>query len=133
VEDAFGEVDENPVGLELQKEFPEMLCCSCSSGDREKTRTSSKYAKQKSRSSRMSSMNRWNVWAAFRKPNAMNGNSNRPKGCGDGSFIDVCRVDGNLVVGPHQVDLRKCGTPRKMVGVVVDVPDRVSGLERSER
>jgi hypothetical protein len=28
----------------------------------------------------MSSMNRWNVWAAFLKPNAMKGNSNRPKG-----------------------------------------------------
>jgi hypothetical protein len=29
------------------------------------------------------------------------------------------------VVGLLQVDLRKCGTSRKIVGVVVDVPDGV--------
>jgi hypothetical protein len=28
----------------------------------------------------MSSIKRWNVWAAFRKPNDVYGNSNRPKG-----------------------------------------------------
>jgi hypothetical protein len=35
-------------------------------------------------------------------------------------------MDGYLVVGSHQVDFREDGTTEKLVGVVMDMPDRVA-------
>ena len=47
--------------------------------DDDATSTSSKYGKTKSRPLTVSSMNRWNVCAAFRNPNTIYLNSNKPK------------------------------------------------------
>jgi hypothetical protein len=38
-------------------------------------------------------------------------------------------MDGNLVVGSHQVDLGEDGTPEKLVGVIVDMTDGVAGWD----
>jgi hypothetical protein len=41
--------------------------------------------------------------------------------CGDGCFMNVVRVDGNLVVSLYQVDFVKGGAAGTAVRVVVDV------------
>ena len=43
--------------------------------------------------------------------------------CGDCCFLDVFRVDRDLMVSSYQVDLRKGGAAGKSVGVVLDVWD----------
>jgi hypothetical protein len=53
----------------------------------------------------------------------MKRNSNRPKGGGNGSFLYVVGMHGNLVVCPHQIDLGVEGTTREVMGVIVDVTD----------
>jgi hypothetical protein len=45
---------------------------------------------------------------------------------GDCGLLYVVGMDGNLVVGSHQVDFGKDGTGEKLVGVVVDVTDGVA-------
>ena len=54
-------------------------CWSCSWGEWLKTRMSSIYAKQKSKSLRISSMKLWKLWAALREPTEIKGNSKRTK------------------------------------------------------
>jgi hypothetical protein len=39
--------------------------------------------------------------------------------------LDVLGIDRNLVVGPHQVDLGEDTTTRDLMGIVMDMPDRV--------
>ena len=53
-------------------------CWSCSWGERLKTRMLSIHVKQNSKSLRISSMKYWKVWAAFRRPKDIKGNSKRP-------------------------------------------------------
>lgn len=55
-------------------------CSLCFFSDADALKMSSIYAKQESKPRRTSSMNRWNVWAAFRNPNVIKGNSNNPNG-----------------------------------------------------
>jgi hypothetical protein len=38
-------------------------------------------------------------------------------------------MDGNLIVRSHQVDLGEDGTTEKLVGVVMDMTDRVAKLK----
>jgi hypothetical protein len=64
-------------------------------------------------------MKRWKVWAAFRRPKDIKGNSKRPKGCGNCCFLDVVRVDRDLVVSPNEVDFGKDGAAGKAVVVVL--------------
>jgi hypothetical protein len=35
-------------------------------------------------------------------------------------------MDGNLVIGSHQVNFRENGTTKKLVGVIVDMADGVA-------
>jgi hypothetical protein len=44
---------------------------------------------------------------------------------GDGGLVYIIRMEGDLVVHCHQVDLGEDGTPEKLVGVIVDMTDRV--------
>jgi hypothetical protein len=52
----------------------------------------------------------------------MKGNSNRPNG-GNGRLLYIVGMDGNLVVGLHQVDFGENGTTEKLVDVIVDMAD----------
>lgn len=55
-------------------------CCKCWRSLFEKMNMSSRYANKKSKPLSTSWIKRWNVWAAFRRPNVMYLNSNRPNG-----------------------------------------------------
>ena len=48
------------------------------------------------------------------------------KWSGDGGLLYVFRVDRNLIVGSNQINFGKDGTAEKLVGVVVDMADRVT-------
>jgi hypothetical protein len=45
---------------------------------------------------------------------------------GNGRLLYIIRMDRDLVVHSHQVDLGEDGTPEKLVGVIVDMTDRVA-------
>jgi len=65
------------------------------------------------------------VWAAFRRPKDIQGNSKRPKGAVMAVFWMSLGLDRNLVVRPCKVNFGKCGAPRKAVGVFLHVWDCV--------
>jgi hypothetical protein len=43
--------------------------------------------------------------------------------------MDIAGMYGNLVVSPHQVDLREETTTGELVGIVMNMTDGVSGRE----
>jgi hypothetical protein len=45
---------------------------------------------------------------------------------GDGGLLYNVRMDGDLVICSHQVDLGENGTAEKLVGVIVDMTDGVA-------
>jgi hypothetical protein len=45
---------------------------------------------------------------------------------GNGCFLYIIRMDGDLIVRSHQVDLGEDGTPEKLVGVIVDMTDGIA-------
>jgi hypothetical protein len=45
---------------------------------------------------------------------------------GDGSFLYIVRMNGNLIVRTHQVDLGEDGTTEKLVRVVMDMTDGIA-------
>jgi hypothetical protein len=54
------------------------------------------------------------------------GELEKPKWNGNDRLLYINRMDGNLVVRSHQVDLGEDGTPERLVGVIVDMMDGVS-------
>jgi hypothetical protein len=57
------------------------------------------------------------------------------RSCNNG-LLDIIGMDGDLVIGSHQVDFGKDGATEKLVGVVVDMADGVAvgngpGIQRS--
>jgi hypothetical protein len=49
------------------------------------------------------------------------GELKKAKWSGNGHLLYIIRMDGDLVVCSHQVDLGGDGTPEKLVGVIVDI------------
>jgi hypothetical protein len=63
---------------------------------------------------------------ALRKPKDTKGNLNRLNGVVMAVFCKIVRMDGNLVVGSRQADFGENGTTKKLVGVIMDMPDGVA-------
>jgi hypothetical protein len=40
--------------------------------------------------------------------------------------VDVVGMDGDLIVGPHQVDFGEDATTGELVGIILDVPDGIA-------
>jgi len=85
---------------------------------------SSRYAKHKSRIFKVS-MNPLKVWAAFRRPKDIKGNSKRLKGVVMVAFWMWSGWTGIWWYAPHEGDYGKDGTTRKMMGVILDVWNRI--------
>jgi hypothetical protein len=50
----------------------------------------------------------------------------KAKWCDDGRLLYIIRMNGDLVVRSHQVDLGEAGRTEKLVGVVMDLTDGVA-------